>query len=98
MTCELPSFFDQREVTARKEHVCCECHKTIQKGERYQVAVGKWNGDFDTHKTCIPCAQLRDEMYNAAPHPEEGPAFGELREYIAEDDPRAYRFQGDVTR
>jgi hypothetical protein len=40
--------------TARKAHLCAEGH-TINPGERYHWAVGKWEGDFSTWKACEPC-------------------------------------------
>jgi hypothetical protein len=33
--CEIPSCYGHEERTARKAHKCCECHGTIQVGEKY---------------------------------------------------------------
>ena len=48
---------------ARKIHVCCECKREIQSKEEYQVATGKWNGNFNTFKTCKDCLSVRDEFF-----------------------------------
>jgi hypothetical protein len=45
---------------ARKEHICSECRRTIQKGESYTVEVYHFDGDFTTHKTCRHCMVVRD--------------------------------------
>ncbi len=44
---------------ARKPHVCCECKRTIERGERYQRYVGKWEGDFIRYDTCTQCEEIR---------------------------------------
>lgn len=43
-----PDFYDERMVTARKPHKCCETGRMIQPGERYWRICGKWEGDFMT--------------------------------------------------
>lgn len=55
-----PEFFWCRTPKARKEHKCGECGIKILKGEIYQVFTGKWDGNMDTYKSCLPCAQLYD--------------------------------------
>jgi hypothetical protein len=59
---EAPEFYARHERTARKEHRCCECGKTITPGDAYTVAAGKWEGYFDTFKTCERCSGLQDAM------------------------------------
>jgi hypothetical protein len=51
-------FFDERTVKARKEHVCGECREKIQPGEEYSRATGKFDGVFETSKTCRHCKQI----------------------------------------
>lgn len=51
-------FFDERTVKARKEHVCGECGEIIKSGEEYSCAAGKFEGCFETHKTCRHCRQI----------------------------------------
>ena len=60
---------------ARKEHRCCECYRTIEKGEKYQYISGIWDGAPSSFKTCRQCAQIRDD-YGCCAY------FGDLREYI----------------
>lgn len=65
--CELESggdgsFNAKRISTARKNHQCCECGHTIVPGEEYETVAGKWDGEFYTVKTCIPCTDLRDAL------------------------------------
>lgn len=51
-----------RVVTARKDHECCECKKTIKKGQRYQRFDGFWDSwekdiqsGYESYKTCLEC-------------------------------------------
>lgn len=55
----LPAFCDERIVTARREHRCCECRETIQPGTDYEYVAGKWDGRFDSFKTCLLCVEIR---------------------------------------
>lgn len=57
-----PEFYERSIVAARKEHHCCECGTVIVKGERYERVSGKWEGDMETFKTCMPCVELRDAI------------------------------------
>jgi len=55
-----PEFYSQRMQTAKKEHRCEECGKPICTGETYENVSGKWDGRFDTFKTCTRCLALKD--------------------------------------
>ena len=48
---------------ARKEHVCGECGRKIAKGETYEVSKGRFEGTFDTNKTCTDCLSLREAFF-----------------------------------
>jgi len=53
---------------ARKEHRCCECGKTIKKGERYSYLGGLCRDEyyysqcFAMFKTCLKCEKVWDEI------------------------------------
>ena len=51
--------FDRWQV-AHKVHRCGECHREIASGERYNVSGGKLYGEWDSHKTCVHCAAVRE--------------------------------------
>ena len=53
---------------ALKEHVCCECKTTIQKGERYEIVKGLWDREWRTLKTCLPCAAIGNDLPCARIH------------------------------
>ncbi len=87
---EMPAIGTETEkvVTARKQYKCGECSKLINKGDKYTSYAACWpsiNG-WATVRTCIRCGNLRNQTLLKYPpyYPEEGPAFGELREYISE--------------
>lgn len=56
----IASVYSATQHKARKEHVCFECRRTIQPGERYESAFGIWDGRGDTFKTCSHCLSLRE--------------------------------------
>lgn len=85
--CELPTLYNATVVKARKEHHCCECRGTIATGEEYERVTGKWDDELRTYKTCGPCRELRAKVtaaFRTSLDWEEGPAFGELHEWIRE--------------
>jgi len=43
------------DPTARKEHRCAECGRTIGVGEQYRNEVYVFDGEMSTHKTCRHC-------------------------------------------
>lgn len=49
--------------TAAKKHDCTECQRTIEKGEKYEVYNGVFDGDFFTSKTCPDCLSARNEFF-----------------------------------
>lgn len=42
--------------TARRPHLCEECGRSIQAGERYSYAAGLYDHQWNTHKSCAHCA------------------------------------------
>lgn len=59
--CDEPFEFSVRTFpVARKEHKCSECNKVIQRGEKYERVVGKYDGDIEAFKTCLVCAEIAD--------------------------------------
>ena len=57
---ERPDFYFRSAHRARVAHKCYECGARILPGELYEVARGKWDGDFDQFKTCCRCLALRE--------------------------------------
>lgn len=56
------AFFVERMVTARKEHICCECRSPILPGNRFECAKGK-DDSFWVAKTCADCAEIRKAFF-----------------------------------
>lgn len=73
-----PEFYNSKIVTARKTHKCGECNKEISPGSKYEYVVGTWEGEFDTHKTCCVCLELRNVFFC------EGWYFEKVYEYLWE--------------
>ncbi len=49
---------------ARKVHRCGECGHDIQPGDTYRREVTLFDGDIDTHKTCLTCLRIRDSLFD----------------------------------
>jgi hypothetical protein len=47
-------------VRARKPQKCCECGERINPGDRYEIVSGKWDGEWASFKTCLPCKEIRE--------------------------------------
>lgn len=59
---DAPKVCNTTYPTARKEHQCCECGRTIEPGEEYERVDGVWGDHWDTYKTCTGCRRLRDDL------------------------------------
>jgi len=60
---DIAEFSTQNLVTARKEHKCAECGRTISPGEKYEYVTGRWNDYFQVYKTCADCLSIRDTLF-----------------------------------
>ena len=56
---EAPSVQWIEAPIAWKAHKCCECLSVISPGEKYERISGVWEGEFQTFKTCMICAEVR---------------------------------------
>ncbi len=45
---------------AKREHRCSECGRTIGPGEQYLREAFRWDGEFQSHKTCKHCEVARN--------------------------------------
>ena len=52
-----------KQVMAKKEHICCECHRKILSGERYLKEVCLFDGEFEQYKTCSDCHSVREHLF-----------------------------------
>lgn len=78
MDYEGPSVSSVKIVRGRKAYRCCECGETIEKGERHESYAGCWEGEWTTHRTCLGCKAIRDDLCSC------GFVFGQLREAVGE--------------
>ena len=74
--CEMPSCYGHERRKARKAHLCCECHGTIQPGETYHYHHGVWDGEGSAYKVCMDCEALRADCDSDAEHDERTPFEG----------------------
>ena len=52
-------WWDGRKPRARRAYYCCECGEKIHRGEVYEYVAAKFQGNFFTYKTCLPCSRIR---------------------------------------
>lgn len=64
---EGPEIYRADRIIARITHRCDECHTLILPGDRYENVAGKWEGRFETFKTCAHCLSVRDAMWSRLP-------------------------------
>lgn len=43
---------------ARKQYRCCECGKTIEVGDTYELYSILYDGSWSKYKTCLVCAEI----------------------------------------
>ena len=77
-------FYTDSKPVARKPHRCDECRTTINPGERYYRYRGKWDGEMQHGKTCLPCKDAAD-WFTDHGYCDEGWIVGELDEALAEE-------------
>ena len=75
---ESPAFYREETPKARKVYKCCECGEKIEPGQKYHKAVGVWDGEFRTWRTCKTCHTIANEYCPG------GYFFGELADAIYE--------------
>ena len=64
-------------ITARKHHICGECHEHIHPKQKYERVKGLLDGKWSLIRTCERCLTLRDHY---CPN---GHIYGELLETIS---------------
>lgn len=72
-------FFQEQNIVAKKEHLCCECGKIIKIGELYRREGGKIDGDFETFKLCLDCVNIRDIFFCNFTY---GEVWNDLRQWL----------------
>jgi hypothetical protein len=55
----MSAFNSTKHPTARRQHRCDECNRTIEQGERYSRTAAVWDGDFFTNVACLHCEAAR---------------------------------------
>jgi len=73
-----PSFSTDKVVKARKVHVCGECGKQINPGDKYEYVWGIWDGEQEIHKTCYVCYCIREDLFHC------GWVYGQIWEHLQE--------------
>ncbi len=63
---------------AIKDHVCCECKRTVRRGEKYEYVSALYDGHISNYKTCEDCLSIRDELFC------EGWYYTKAKEYLWE--------------
>lgn len=91
--CEVPSFYSEQLVTARKEHKCCETGRIIAKGEKYWRCGGKYDGEMFSTKQSVAAYHfaryingLQDKITGTwiGSREDECIEFGGVGEYVRE--------------
>ena len=84
--CDHPAIYEETTRKAAKAHRCCECRRTIEKGDAYHEVRGLWDGQWGTYRTCARCERVRNALLREM-EPEDrecGFVFGGMREKLRE--------------
>jgi hypothetical protein len=57
---DVASVYSETDRIARKEHICCECSRIIEKKEKYRHVFGVWVGKVSIFKTCSNCLKPQE--------------------------------------
>lgn len=57
---EIASVYCENYRKSRKQHVCSECGRTIEKSEKYKHVFGVWENKVSVFKTCLYCLEPQD--------------------------------------
>lgn len=79
---DLPQFCSTDHRTARVQHTCCECQRTIKKRDNYVHVAGRWDDYFAYFKFCARCWRLRNKIQAKTGY---GIFYGGLRETIRDE-------------
>ena len=70
--------FRETDPVARKDYWCVECRATIPRGTRHRCETGRWEGEWQTHRTCYNCLAVRNDLMQCSW------IYGEMWSAIAE--------------
>ena len=87
-TCLIDSEYDGPEPElvvdtirkAARPWTCEECGYAIVRGERYEETRGKWAGEWEVHRSCLGCANIRKVLCCS------GWTYGELLTELKQSD------------
>ena len=61
---ELCQVLSSAQPRARMVHQCGECRHDIQPGDVYERDVTIFDGEIETHKTCLTFVRIRDSLFD----------------------------------
>lgn len=83
---EQPACFTQKDVKARKAHVCCECREQIATGVTYVRTTGVWDCQGQTFKQCQRCYEVSRLACDIdLCGDEDPPSFGDLALWMQDE-------------
>lgn len=76
--------------TARKDHHCDECGRTISRGAAYVYVTGLFDGSWWSVKICARCDRAWTRAHDSGAlwdchWDDDGPSYGELLEWLREE-------------
>jgi len=77
--------WDAKQVKARKTHMCCECLRTIERGETYEQVSSLYDGRWSRFKTCKHCLIAREFLEVECDSYTARDVLEELREHYSEE-------------
>ena len=59
---DTPTVYNTTHPRAAKEHRCEECGESIPKGAKYELYKSLFDSSWQTTRTCMSCAEIRDHF------------------------------------
>lgn len=60
----MPQIIAEKQVKARKKHICDLCVQLIPNGETYVSQFTKWGGDVYTFRSHLVCDEISDYLWD----------------------------------
>lgn len=92
---ESSTFYKESFPAGKKDYRCCECSKTIPKGDTHLSCSGLFDGAFWSERQCLDCRDFCMEIRDRLMEGRACLSFGELDQFLTDN---AFSIDTDTKR